>query len=351
MPMNAQRILAVLLACALGAAWPATALAQKVGTSSLQFLKVMPTARATALGDAYSALASGADAVFWNPAGITGAASHDIALTLTLWIFDSRQAALAYSVPLGEIGSLGLQLQYVDYGEIEETRVDQLEFVGTGGDMRYNPGLTGNVFSPSALVAGLTYAKDLTERFSTGLTVKFVHESLYSSGTVTVPDEAGGYDTYNTAVSLFLFDFGMRYRTGFRSMILGASVQNFGSQVKYGEEGYPAPLAFRLGLSFNVFGSDGLAWVDEQNRLTMAFDIFQPNDYAQQLHVGAEYCFADAFALRGGYKWNYDTEGLTLGAGVRTQLTGVDLRFDYSFGDLGEFLSTVHRLSLGVTLP
>ncbi len=33
--------------------------AQKVGTSSLQFLKVMPTARATAMGDAFVTLASG----------------------------------------------------------------------------------------------------------------------------------------------------------------------------------------------------------------------------------------------------------------------------------------------------
>ncbi|MEI6053715.1 MAG: hypothetical protein WCQ44_13500, partial [Opitutaceae bacterium] len=41
---------------------------QKVGTTSLQFLKVMPTARATAMGDAFGSLASGADASFWNPA-------------------------------------------------------------------------------------------------------------------------------------------------------------------------------------------------------------------------------------------------------------------------------------------
>jgi len=30
----------------------------------------MPCARATAMGDAYSVIASGADAVFWNPAGL-----------------------------------------------------------------------------------------------------------------------------------------------------------------------------------------------------------------------------------------------------------------------------------------
>ena len=43
---------------------------QKVGTTSMQFLKVMPCARGTALGDAYSVLATGAEAgileSFWN---------------------------------------------------------------------------------------------------------------------------------------------------------------------------------------------------------------------------------------------------------------------------------------------
>src|SRR3990172_5378904 len=61
---------------------------QKVGTTSLQFLKVMPTARATAMGDAFSSLASGADAVFWNPAGMMKSGQVEVVSTLTLWLFD-----------------------------------------------------------------------------------------------------------------------------------------------------------------------------------------------------------------------------------------------------------------------
>ena len=103
--------------------------AQKVGTSSFQFLKVMPGARATALGDAYVTMAAGADALFWNPAGLVLATDHHIATTYTLWLFDSRQTALGSALPLGDFGTLGLQLQYVDYGEIEETNVENLKFV------------------------------------------------------------------------------------------------------------------------------------------------------------------------------------------------------------------------------
>ena len=46
--------------------------------------------------------------------------------------------------------------------------------------------------------------------------------------------------------------------------------------------------------------------------------------------------------LRGGYKFNYDTEGLTLGAGLKLKGLGVD----YSYCSYGEYLSAVHRFSL-----
>ena len=75
--------------------WSGHLHAQKVGTSSLQFLKVMPTARATAMGDAYVSLASGADAVYWNAAGLTTLESHTLTSSVVLWLFDTKQVALA----------------------------------------------------------------------------------------------------------------------------------------------------------------------------------------------------------------------------------------------------------------
>jgi hypothetical protein len=98
-----------------------TAFSQKVASTSLQFLKVMPCARATALGDAYSAWATGAEAVFWNPSGVALTEKYDISATFIKWIFDSKQAAISYAMSLGDFGALGLQLQYVDYGSFEET--------------------------------------------------------------------------------------------------------------------------------------------------------------------------------------------------------------------------------------
>jgi hypothetical protein len=325
-------------------AMPNPAHAQKVAVTSHQFLKVMPSARATAMGDAFTTMASRADALFWNPSGITGVRAHDIATTHTVWLIDTRQTALGYAFQAGRLGHIGVQFQYVDYGEIQETRVDHLGFV----DGEYNPGYTGQTFRPHAWVAGVSYARALTDRFSAGVTTKFVSESLWNQRNVTIEGDGGG--TFNTYASSVLFDFGMQYDTGFRSVRVGAAVQNFGPQVTFAEDRFPAPMTFRLGIASNLIGSDGLFAVDPSNRLSLAYDIMHPNDYAQQMHMGAEYSFAEVLALRAGYKLNYDVDNWTFGGGLNTRMDRYRLSFDYSYGAMNEFLNNVHRLTLSLAI-
>jgi hypothetical protein len=324
--------------------------AQKVGTSSLQFLKVMPTARATAMGDAFVSLAGGADATFWNPAGLTKLENHEITSTLTMWLFDTKQIALAYGLPMGDWGTLGFQFQYVDFGRIEETRADAVDLVvPANGPPFFNAGLTGRTFTPYSYLVGLSYARAFTEKFSAALTVKYAMESLWSEQAITLINSVTGErSTYKTYADVVLFDFGMLYNTGFRSVTIGVSAQNFGPQVKFADAAHPAPLAFRLGVSANILGQDALLFQDGMNRFTLAYDLFQPNDYRQQMHVGAEYSFSELLALRLGYKFDYDTEGLTFGGGLHTDLAGWPVRVDYSYGKMSEYLNTVHRISLGV---
>lgn len=325
--------------------------AQKVATSSLQFLKVMPTARATAMGDAFSTLATGADAVFWNPAGVALAHNLEFTGTLSLWLFDSRQGALSFATPMGDWGSLGVQLQYVDYGSMQETSVDQLRFVGDPSAGNYNPGLTGRTFSPFSYVIGISYARQLTDKFAAGVTAKFVNESLWEGSTASVINPSTGQaEAVNTFARLFLFDFGMQYNTGFRSICLGVSIQNFGQQVKFGKEAYPAPLTFRIGAAADMIGQNALLAQSITNRFTIAYDLFQPNDYAQQMHLGGEYAFDETVFLRAGYKFNYDSDGFTAGIGVRQTIIGTRFAFDYSYGTMGTYLPSVHRISVGAQL-
>ncbi|NUN71380.1 MAG: PorV/PorQ family protein [Bacteroidetes bacterium] len=323
---------------------------QKVGTSSLQFLKVTPTARASAMGDAYSTLAAGSDAVFWNPAGLAVGEQIEVTGTHILWLFDTRQSTLAGSFPLADLGgTVGLHLQYVDYGSIDVTRTDQLAFVGSGPDIHYNPGLTGETFSPSSYVLGISYAQRMTDRFTAGITAKYIRESLWNSATIVlINPTTGAKEEVNTFASLFLFDFGMQYNTGYRSVRIGVSIQNFGEQVKFAKEAFPAPLMFRIGTAADLIGPDALLGASESNRITFAYDLFQPNDYAQQMHLGTEYAFDEAFFVRAGYKVYYDNDSFTAGAGIRQTFTGFPLSIDYSYGAMGDYLPSVHRLSVGV---
>ncbi|TFG94968.1 MAG: PorV/PorQ family protein [Calditrichales bacterium] len=344
MPLIKTRFLIFVAAGILAVS---TSFAQKVGSTSMQFLKVMPCARATALGEAYTVWATGAEAIFWNPAGLAHLDNMEISTTYVNWLFDSQQGALAYAQSLGEYGAVGVQLQYVDFGEFEET-TNARPYISNPE----NPGMTGNTFNPFSYVVGITYAKYLTDKFSVGLSMKYAHESLYNGDRVIAQVKQGIYEEVDTWANGLLFDFGIRYNTGFRSVHIGSAVQNFGGDVKYAKESNPVPLLFRLGIGADLIGTEGLLMSGYgEHRLGAAFDIFHPNDYAQQMHMGMEYEFAGSVFLRAGYKFNYDYDGLTIGAGVKYAIEGLRLSADYSFGSMGSYLGNVQRISLGFILP
>jgi hypothetical protein len=323
--------------------------AQKVATSALQFLKVMPSARATAMGDAYAAMAWGLDAAYWNPGGVAGITSHEFNSTYTMWLFDTKQYALAYGLSLEGLGQFAFQFQMTDIGEIRETRVDMVgsDFWTTG---IYNDGYTGRTFEPLSWLIGVSYAKKLTNEFSVGLTMKYVYESLWSGKSITITNAFNQPHEVNTYTRALLFDFGMRFNTGYKSIQIGAAVQNFGADIKFANEEYPAPMTLRLGIKSDLMGQNGLLYESQNNRISVDYDMIQPNDYSRQAHLGLEYSLWESIALRAGYKFNYDSDGLTLGAGVNGEIAGASLSFDYSYGDMGEFLGNVHRISLGVKL-
>jgi hypothetical protein len=322
-----------------------TVYSQKVGTTSMQFLKIMPCARATALGDAYSVLASGAEAAFWNPSGIAQIQDQELSSTYMMWMMDTKIGALSFASSLNDYGAFAVSLQYVDYGEMEEAIWNR----PYSKNDPY-PGLTGRTFNPFAYVVAISYANTLTDKFSVGVSVKYAHESLYNGSTFNAMTSSGTYENVNTWGSGLLFDFGMHYNTGYKSIQLGIAVQNFGANIKYAQESSSVPLQFRWGVAADLIGKDALLLNMDDNRLTVAFDLFQPNDYAQQYHLGMEYEFADIFAIRGGYKFNYDSEGLTAGIGIKQVISTVKFSFDYSYGAVSNFLGDVHRISLGVAL-
>ena len=93
------------------------------------------------------------------------------------------------------------------------------------------------------------------------------------------------------------------------------------------EKPFDLPTAYRFGASYEP--ARGIL----KDRTTFAAELFVPQDTNAKAHVGAEYRIVPAFALRAGYKINYDIYGVTAGFGVRLQ-EGFEL--DYAYQEMTE---------------
>jgi len=78
-------------------------------------------------------------------------------------------------------------------------------------------------------------------------------------------------------------------------------------------------------------------------------DLHARRQVLKRLNAGAEYGFKDFLFLRTGYNFNYDTEGLGAGAGVKFPISALktDAVFDYAYTDM-KTLGASHRVSLNV---
>ena len=314
---------------------PALAL-EKVGTTSFQFLKVMTDARATAMGDAYAAVTSSSDAVFWNPAALTKVKHFDFTFSQMDYFLDVVHYSFSGAYSLGRFGSIGVQAAYVDIGEIDVTRVDALSV----GEDEYIPGITGEVIHPNAMVFGVSYAIQLTDKFSFGLTQKYIREDMGFSSSYMKNGK-------NVELSSVAFDMGLVYDTGFRTLQLAAAVRHFGPEISYVDKGYPMPQTFDIGIAAYLLGpDDNFGFISNNQTLLFSADLLQPRDYDQQYNIGMEYGFNNLLFLRAGYKINYDVENFTAGFGLNYS----NYRIDYSFANFGEYLDSVHRFSIGINI-
>jgi type IX secretion system protein PorV len=287
---------------------------EKVGTLGGQSLKIGVGARAAAMGDAYVALSDDATAVYWNPAGIARLSGQSISLNHTAYpaniLFD--QAAYVFNIKWIP-GMIGVNVRALTMSR---------DIVRT----TYLPDGTGDTFDAGEWAYGLSYARALTDKFSAGLSVNYIQTGL---------DDVKGSST--------TFDFGTLYDVGVMGAKIGMSIQNLGSDMTFIDEKVKMPVFFRVGGSLDVMQQG-------DNRLIASAEFTHPPDNSEKLNLGAEYGFHDFFFLRGGYKLNYDTQGLTAGFGVKFPLTIVKssvARLDYAYQDM-DFLGATHRVSVNV---
>lgn len=310
-----SKFVKTLSVLALSALVPAQAMATepfaKVGTYALPFLKIGPTARGTAMGNAFTALANDASATYWNPAGLVDVTRTDITLNHTWWPADVNleYAAGAFTLPFVP-GTWGVSMRALTM----DPQIERTIFLPNG---------TGQTFDAGDMSFGLSYSKFFTDKFSSGTTVHFIHSGLAEK-----------------SVNTFAIDFGLIYRIGLWGMRLGMLIQSLGGKVNYDDREAKMPTVFKVSAAATPY-AQGV------NSLQGVFEFAHPSDNKEYLNLGAEYSFNQFFFMRGGYNFNTDSQGLAGGFGLRIDTSQTsDLVLDYSWNDL-EFLNDVHRISIG----
>jgi len=306
---------------------------KKTAQTGFQFLKADMSTRSAGMGSAFVMVGNDATAMFNNPAGIAYVKSgFDAFVTNVAWIADISYNAGGLAVGLGELGTVGLNLIYVDYGTIIGTKVAATE---QGYDE------TGEL-DASALSVGAVYARQLTDKFIVGGQLRYASEHLGSS---IVPTEEGTEEIENE-VSGVAYEVGTIFYPGlFNSFRVGMSIKNFSPQFKYQEEAFQLPLTFVMGAAVDAFEVLGMGG---GNSLLVAVDALHPRDYTERIHLGAEFGFLDMAFLRAGYKTNYDVESFSLGGGLKLALGGFALKIDGAYSDADVF-GSVMRFTIGAS--
>jgi hypothetical protein len=306
----------------------------KVGTTAAQFLKIGVGARAMGLGGSFTALANDVSALYWNPAGITNFNGFSLAVTHTEWFADISHDFAGVVYPLSSSDVIALNVVALNTGEQEVTTVTQ-------------PEGTGIYYSVSDLAIGVSYARALTDRFSVGITVKYIQQNLYNESANTFAVDLGTFlrtGFHNLVIAMNMSNFGGNMQLEGRDLITITDINNqvsgnYSTDASLKTEPWPLPLIFRVGIAMDLVGGEDPVIASEQNRFTLAVDGVHPNDNTEKVNVGGEYAWNEMVFARAGYRINYDVEKWTFGVGLKMNIGSQHVGFDYAlidFRDLGK---------------
>lgn len=301
---------------------------ERVGQSGFQFLHLPTSARNAALAGIGGLSNNDASSIFNNPANLVDIPNFDLSISMLDYVADINYTTAAIAKNFGGMGVIGFYLASLDAGTLyrtENIEDSELGVTNRSGDL--------GTFNAGDLLIGVSYARSITNKLSVGLNVGQIHEKLDS-----------------TDVKNYVVDFGLFFDTGFRSLKLSMVAKNYGIDAEFTgftelfgiPQSVRMPLDFRLGISYDIIENTD----NSPHFLTGYIEGAHPNDSRERFHVALEYTLMDMFSFRGGYKFNYDEQGVTLGGGVNFTMGKIGGRIDYAYLDYG-LLSITHLITVG----
>ena len=308
--------------------WIQPANGQSSTTQGFPVLQLEPSARAAALGGSLVAESnSDINAFFYNPAALHYGMDRSLSFSFLNHLSDIRAGFLAYGMDIQGIGTVGLGVRFLSWGDLE-----RLDNQGNA-DGSFNAG-------DVAFTTGISYA--YSESIRIGMNINSVFSRI---------------DDRNA--SALAADLGVLYITDGGFLTAGIAVNNLGftlSSLGSHEDELP--------INLQVSVSRRLQYLPLRISLT-GFDLNSVgirtapgsslSQFMQYVLVGGEFLFSENFNLRFGYnhrqhdalkvKSRLDFAGFSFGTGIRVSR----ILFDYSFSSWSS-IGGLHQISLGTRL-
>lgn len=324
------------------------------GTRGANFLEIGAGARAQAMGNALTGLASGVTAMYWNPAGISSTEGISAAFSRSN-LYQDLDIAHTYAGVLVPMfgGALGINYTRLDSGDIprtDETHPDR-------PDQQF-----GSNFTFEGTAVGLAYGRRLTDRLAIGVGAKVVSEGIQGA-----------------SAQWWAMDVGTQFNTGLYGLKIGAALTNIGSQsrwngplverfiqvadafpvslpVQFATVKHALPTAFHFSVVSNLAGaSDALLAPNTSHSLQAVLELNDGVDTDLMTTIAGEYSYRNIVFLRAGKRWVNEQQagfrsgsyGLAWGGGLKIPVFGRHLIFDYAYTNMGE-LQNVQTFSFEI---
>lgn len=332
----------------------------RVITTAVPFLLIAGDARSAGMADIGVATSADGFSQQWNAAKYAFSISKQgVGVTYTPYLSqlvnDIFLGNVTYFNRIDEKSAVGASLRFFSLGDIE---------------LRNTADETPLTVSPNEFAVDISYSLRLSERFSMGVTGRYLSSDLRipsdnvdigAAGTFAV-DVSGYYQSEEIPYD----DFDGRWRAGF-------NISNIGPKIKYDEVGQENNIPTNLGLGggfdfildeYNKVGvnaeinkllvptprdfdNDGdIDGIDAQEYQDISFfsGIFQsfgdaPDGFGEEIKeftwaLGAEYWYQDSFAFRTGYFNESEEKGsrkfLSIGAGFKYTSINIDVSYLFS---------------------
>jgi hypothetical protein len=288
------------------------------------------------MGGAFTAVAEGPEATYYNPAGLGFNLKFGVSLSYKTMSLDRHLSHAAISFPIRNEAAMAASWVNAGVSDV----------VGRGSSQQ----ITGNIQNNQNAFA-LSFAKAVDSSISFGGTLRYVQEKF------------DNLDAFTIGV-----DFGAKARLR-KVILIGISAQNFGSILRWDSAKYwggsgssydeKFPPVFRFGLAGELF----------TGKFIPAIDFEKTNKMSVRFRTGAEYWFTRKMTKQvedeyeegkfntveynvrwAGLRMGLDRGNPTFGGSLAYDLKNTSIAFEYAYlvGQAGTAASHIFTLKVGL---